>query len=172
MPPKNGLQKIQPKNPSRAQSKIQSADVAGVEASQHALLRSKNYPEKLKISSARSSAPLCLPRSFRKFLPSGFLPLSRFQIMLQVVGKELSDEFSPGENVYSTKDRLIGILETQWARRDILMSRVKNCHETLFVSQLSPNYPRRGAILREASKPSLKGERQFGRHFKRLFGRG
>ena len=44
-----------------AQSKIQSADVAGVEASQHALLRSKNYPEKLKISSVRSSAPLCLP---------------------------------------------------------------------------------------------------------------
>ena len=35
--------------------------MAGVEASQHALLRSKNYPEKLKISSARSSAPLCLP---------------------------------------------------------------------------------------------------------------
>ena len=32
-----------------------------VEASQHALLRSKNYPEKLRISSARSSAPLCLP---------------------------------------------------------------------------------------------------------------
>ena len=61
----NATEKRPPKNSARksiaAQSKIQSADVAGVEVSQHALLRSKNYPGKLKISSARSSALLCLP---------------------------------------------------------------------------------------------------------------
>ena len=32
----------------------------------------------------------------------------------------------------------------QWARRDILMSRGKNRRETIFVSQLSRNYPHRG----------------------------
>ena len=49
MPPKNGLQKIQPENPSRAQSKIQSADVAVLEASQYAHLRNKKDLEKPKI---------------------------------------------------------------------------------------------------------------------------
>ena len=33
---------------------------------------------------------------------------------------------------------------TQWARRDRLMSRGKNCRETIFVSHLSRNYPHRG----------------------------
>ena len=59
----NATEKRPPKNSARksiaAQSKIQSADVAGVEASQHAHSRSKNYPKKPKISSARGSAPLC-----------------------------------------------------------------------------------------------------------------
>ena len=62
----NATEKRPPKNSARksiaAQSKIQSADVVGGEASQHAHLRSKNYPEKPIISSARSSAPLCLPK--------------------------------------------------------------------------------------------------------------
>ena len=47
-----------------SQSKLQSADVAGLETSQCAHLRSKNDPDKPKISSARSSAPLCLPTFF------------------------------------------------------------------------------------------------------------
>ena len=34
--------------------------------------------------------------------------------------------------------------DTQWARRDRLMSRGKNCRETIFVSHLSRNYPHRG----------------------------
>ena len=33
---------------------------------------------------------------------------------------------------------------SQWARRDRLMSRGKNCRETIFVSHLSRNYPHRG----------------------------
>ena len=40
--------------------------------------------------------------------------------------------------------RLSGRLLSQWARRDRLMSRGKNCRETIFVSQLSRNYPYRG----------------------------
>ena len=37
------------------------------------------------------------------------------------------------------------------------MSRVKSCCETVFVSQLSRDYPRRGGyFLREALKPSLR----------------
>ena len=40
------LQKIQPKNPSRAESEIQSADVAGVEASQHALFEKQTFSRK------------------------------------------------------------------------------------------------------------------------------
>ena len=35
-------------------------------------------------------------------------------------------------------------LQTQWARRDRLMSRGKNCREAIFVSHLSRNYPHRG----------------------------
>ena len=48
---------------SAAQSKIRRADVAGVEASQHLHLRSKNYPEKKK----------------RIFLQLAVLHLSAFQ---------------------------------------------------------------------------------------------
>ena len=33
---------------------------------------------------------------------------------------------------------------TQWARRDRLMSRGRNCRETIFASHLSRNYPHRG----------------------------
>ena len=36
---------------------------------------------------------------------------------------------------------------SQWARRDRLMSRGKNCRETIFVSHLSRNYPHRGVNL-------------------------
>ena len=39
-----------------------------------------------------------------------------------------------------------------------------------FVSRLSRNYPHRGAVLKEERKPSLVGERQFGRNFKTQFG--
>ena len=35
-------------------------------------------------------------------------------------------------------------IPSQWARRDRLMSRGKNCRETIFVSHLSRNYPHRG----------------------------
>ena len=31
--------------------------------------------------------------------------------------------------------------KTQWAKRDTLMSRGKNCRETIIVSQLSRSYP-------------------------------
>ena len=58
-PPKN-----QPENPSRHRAKSRVPMWQRVEASQHAHLRSKNDPEKPKISSACSSAPLCLPIVF------------------------------------------------------------------------------------------------------------
>ena len=38
----------------------------------------------------------------------------------------------------------VGLLVSQWARRDILMSRDKNWRKTIFVSQLSRNYPHHG----------------------------
>ena len=61
---------------------------------------------------------------------------------------------------------------SQWARRGILMSRNKKCRETAFVSQLSRNYPHCGGAFEREKMPSLVGERQFGRHFRRQFGRG
>ena len=127
---------------------------------------------------------------------------------------------------------------SQWAKRDTLMSRGKNCRETIFISQLSralsflslffleflvfspceeeflvflsvfPFFSRdfrgsvgiknpcfwvvflafkkkknkerkdrvitltAGVILKEEKWPSLVGERQFWRHFRRQFGRG
>ena len=62
-------EKRPPKNSARksitAQSKIQSADVAGLETSQYTHVTSKLCPEKPQISSVRSSAALCLmPLSF------------------------------------------------------------------------------------------------------------
>ena len=55
----------------------------------------------------------------------------------------------------------------QWpSRRDILMSREKECRETIFVSQSSRNYPHRvGNLERGKNMPSLLslvGERQMG----------
>ena len=64
------------------------------------------------------------------------------------------------------KTPFLGML-TQWTRRDILMSRDKNCREIIFVSQLSRNYPHRGGNFERGKMPSLVGERQCGRHLKR-----
>ena len=52
------------------------------------------------------------------------------------------------------------------------MPRGKNCRETIFAAQLPPNALTAGAILKEETMSSIVGERQFGRHFKRQFGRG
>ena len=51
---------------------------------------------------------------------------------------------------------------SQWARRDRLMSRCKNCRETIFVSHLSRNYPHRGLILKETKSPLLWGRDSLG----------
>ena len=56
----------------------------------------------------------------------------------------------------------------QWARRDSLMSRDKNCRKTIFVSQLSRNHPR-GGNYETRKKALFVGKRQFGRHFRRQF---
>ena len=46
----------------------------------------------------------------------------------------------------------------------------KTCREIIYVSQLSRNYPHHGVILKEGKMPSLVGESQFGRRFRRQFG--
>ena len=61
---------------------------------------------------------------------------------------------------------------SQRARRGMLMPRGKNCRETIFAAQLPRNYPPHGGNLKEEKMSSTVGERQFGRHFKRQFGRG
>ena len=64
-------------------------------------------------------------------------------------------------------------IPTQWARKDRLMSRGKNCRETILPLTCLAITPTAGLILKEDKKPSLVGgERQFGRHFSRQFGRG
>ena len=60
-------------------------------------------------------------------------------------------------------------MPTQWARKD-MMSRGENCRETSFVSQLFRNDPHSGVNLERGKKPSLVGEGQFGRDFRRQFG--
>ena len=60
---------------------------------------------------------------------------------------------------------------SQWAKRDTLMSRGKYRRETIFVSQLSRSYPRRGGNFERGKIPFLVGERQLWRHFRRQFGR-
>ena len=113
----NATEKRPPKNSARksiaAQSKIQSANVAGVETSQHALLRSKNYPEKLKISSARSSAPLCLPMSLRK--PRGWnnsRPLFWIEMFKQPISDlELSIEIENFKREWEKGLIILGIIK-------------------------------------------------------------
>ena len=51
------------------------------------------------------------------------------------------------------------------------MPRGKNCRETIFVSQLPRNCPHRGGNFASGKNVLYCGERQFGRHFKRQFGR-
>ena len=52
---------------------------------------------------------------------------------------------------------------SQWARRDRLMSRDKNCRETSFVSHLSRNYPHRGVNFeREEKNTFLWGRDSLG----------
>ena len=46
---------------------------------------------------------------------------------------------------------------SEWARRDTLMSRDRNCRETFLVSQLSRSYPRRGGNLKEEKVPNFGG---------------
>ena len=48
---------------------------------------------------------------------------------------------------------------TQWAKRDTLMSRGKNCRETIFISQLSRSYPHRGGYF-ERGKNALSCGRE------------
>ena len=50
------------------------------------------------------------------------------------------------------------------------MSRDKNRRETMFISQLSRNYPHRGGNFERGKVRSLVGKRQFGGHVRRLFG--
>ena len=52
---------------------------------------------------------------------------------------------------WSTSFKLLA----QWARRDILMSRDKDCRKTSFLSQLSRNYPHRGGNLERGKNPLL-----------------
>ena len=61
---------------------------------------------------------------------------------------------------------------TQRARRGILMPRGKNCRETIFAAQLPRNYPHHEGNFEREKMSSSVGERQFGRHFPRQFGRG
>ena len=56
---------------------------------------------------------------------------------------------------------LLRLSSSQWARRDRLMSRGKNCRETIFVSHLSRNYPHRGVNFEEKS-PLLWGRDSLG----------
>ena len=66
-----------------------------------------------------------------------------------------------------------GVARAQWARRDRLMSRGKKTSERQFLSLTCLTITlTAGLILKEDKKPSLMGERQFGRHFRRQFGRG
>ena len=52
---------------------------------------------------------------------------------------------------------------TQWALRDILMSRGKNCPETIFVSQLPRNYPHsRGNFERGKNALTVWGRDSLG----------
>ena len=51
------------------------------------------------------------------------------------------------------------------------MSRDKSCREKMFVSRLPRDYPHRGGNFERGKMPSLVGGRQFGRHFRRQFGR-
>ena len=52
------------------------------------------------------------------------------------------------------------------------MSQGKNSREIIFVSQFSRSYPHRGGNFERGKMPSLVGERQSWRHFRRQFGRG
>ena len=64
-------------------------------------------------------------------------------------------------------------LASQWVRRDRLMSRGKKLPRDNFCLSLVSQLPSHaGLIVKEDKKPSLVGERQFGRHFMRQFGRG
>ena len=47
-------------------------------------------------------------------------------------------------NAPSMRAHCCYFLPSQWAKRDTLMSRAKNCRETIFVSQLSRSCPHRG----------------------------
>ena len=50
-------------------------------------------------------------------------------------------------------------IPTQWAKRDTLKLRGENCRETIFVSQLSRSYPRRGGNF-ERGKNALSCGRE------------
>ena len=61
---------------------------------------------------------------------------------------------------------------TQWARRDTLMSRGKNCRETIFVSQLSRGYPHRGGNFERKKCPLLWARDIFGGMLRDNLGEG
>ena len=114
-----------------------------------------------------------------QIVPVPFLLMCLGQIQAHLRKKAFSLLFLDSQVLFgpppksARKGRFPGREATQWARRDILMSRGKNCRETVFVSQLSRNCPHHGGNFERGKKAlSCGGERQCGRHFKRHFGRG
>ena len=77
----------------------------------------------------------------RQFLPRD-INLSRRALWMEILERsENSEIWTP----FLQKDSFRNDpFSAQWARRDRLMSRGKNCRETIFVSHLSRNYPHRG----------------------------
>ena len=70
----------------------------------------------------------------------------------------------PSSQILAKLGLVVGV-----ARRDILMSRDKNCRKTIFFVAITLTA---GEIWKEEKTPSLMGEGQFGGHFRRQFGRG
>ena len=80
-------------------------------------------------------------KRFRFSVPVRFLCKKGFSVFqYSLTGKDGSgSDFGSWKTVPAVPVPL-----SQWARRDRLMSRGKNCRETIFVSHLSRNYPHRG----------------------------
>ena len=94
------------------------------------------------LGSFRKSSESRRPSETRR--PYILLPL----IVLPI---NLSPNLACPHKKFLTKN-MCGWHPTQWARRDILMSRVKNGREPIFASQLSRNYPCRGCYFQRGIK--------------------
>ena len=66
------------------------------------------------------------------------------------------------QGLFSNFHLVVLVVSAQWARRDILMSQDKSCCETVFVSQLSRNYPHRGGNFERGKMSLLRARDSLG----------